>query len=157
MKKTFTFLTLLITTAVFAGGGGHHIGVFVGQTSDTDFEHSENTFGIDYEYALPTSIFSIGAVAEFVTYEHTETILLGQVTLRPPALSLKLFAAAGFAFATHEDHVTHEETTESHFVMRVGTGYEFHLAKFTVSPTIALDRIDGHSTLVYGVTVGIGF
>ena len=163
MKKIFT-VTLFFAFISFsiAGGGKNHLGIFYGQTSNTSFKHAENTIGIEYERNLPLidNMVSIGALAEFILADHTNTVLMGTVTLRPPLFGMKFFAGAGVEMAKHEtpdgQGGTHTET-ESHFALRLGTGYEFHLGRLSVSPTIAWDRIDSHSYLVYGVAVGIGF
>ncbi len=163
MKKTATlFIVIFLGGLVFAGGGKNHIGVFWGQTSTTEFKHAEKTIGIEYERALPLlgDMLTIGATAEFVLADHTETLLLGIASLRPPILGLKLFAGAGFALMKVEkmnSNLELETEIESEFVLRIGTGYELHLGYISVTPSIALDRINGHSSLVYGVAVGIGF
>jgi len=163
MKKTVTFSAIiLLMSLTFAGGGKNHIGIFYGQTSNTEFKHGENTIGLEYERNLPIvdNMISVGALAEFVLADHTETILMGTVTFRPPVFALKFFGGAGVAIAKHETPDgkggIHTEN-ESHFALRLGTGYEFHLGRLSVSPSIAWDRINSHSTFVYGVAVGVGF
>lgn len=163
MKKLVTISTIvLLFSLTFAGGGKNHLGVFYGKTSDTDFKHGENTIGLEYERNLPIvdNMISLGALAEFILADHTNTILMGTVTFRPPMIALKFFAGAGIEMAKHEmpdGHGGFHTENESHFAVRVGTGYELHLGKLSVSPTIALDRVNGHSTLVYGIAVGVGF
>lgn len=163
MKKLFTVsLFLLMMSVTFAGGHNNHLGVFYGQTSNTEFKHGENTIGLEYERNLPIvgNMLSVGGLAEFVLADHTETILMGTVTFRPPILALKFFGGAGVAIAKHESSDGHggiHTENESHFAFRFGTGYEFHLGRLSVSPTIAWDRINSHSTLVYGLAVGVGF
>ena len=69
--------------------------------------------------------------------------------------SLVLVAAPGVEAASHEEG-GHEETA-TEFLMRFGAIYEFELDNWAIGPQFHGDLVDGHWTLVYGISFGIGF
>ena len=41
--------------------------------------------------------------------------------------------------------------------MRVGLLYDFEVGRFTISPVLEFDLVDGEEIPVYGVSIGKGF
>lgn len=135
------------------GKHNHHTAIFIGATNNQHAGHTDFTLGTDYEYRLPFANhqFGTGFFGEIVFADHKETII-GVPLIFHPTSALKFLAGAGLIFA--EDH--HGES-ESHFLTRLGTGYDFHLGNFSLSPTFNADFVDGHTSLVYGISIGTGF
>lgn len=165
MKKVLMtlglFVLLLTSNQSFAGGGHHHCGVFVGFTNNTHLKHTDLTFGVDYEYRI-SGLFGAGVIGDLVLAEHTETLVMGGLFIHPTC-GLKFVIGNGLAFTEHESIVEdhgHSEVhseTESHYVLRVGTAYDFHIGDFSISPALNWDYINGHSSVAYGVIFGFGF
>ena len=137
----------------------HHFGVFSGMASNLDGKHSDFALGVDYEHRLPFSHnrFGVGLFGEYVSADHSETIL-GAGLLFHPGKGFKFMAAPSAVFAEEAGHgeVAETETTKT-FLFRVGVGKDFHVSQFSITPTLNLDFVDGHKVLVYGLTFGKGF
>ncbi|MFN2448097.1 MAG: hypothetical protein ABR606_21245 [Vicinamibacterales bacterium] len=136
----------------------HHVAVLVGATTNLTADHTDPTVGIDYEYKPQAwhGKAGLAAFAEVTFAEHTERILGGGVVFHPTG-GLKLFTGGGIVIAEHEDHVTHELTTEGRGLLRLGGGWDFHVGRFSLGPAVYLDIVKGHRALVYGVALGTGF
>ena len=128
----------------------HHFAVFGGLTSNFEAKHTDFSFGVDYEFRLPiyNHKIGIGLLGDYVLAKHYE-IIVGLPVFIHPAGGLKIFTAPGFAIV--------EGVSEKHFVLRIGSGYDFHLGRFSLGPVISADLIEGHVSLVYGMTFGLGF
>lgn len=141
----------------------HHAGVFVGATTNLAADHTDPTVGLDYEYRLPVWHDRIGLAAfgEFTSAAHDEWILGGGTVLHP-GNGLKLFAGGGLLFiddekggGTYASAGTASAAYDNrHPLLRIGAGREFHAGRVSLSPTVFYDRVKGHGSLVYGVTVG---
>ena len=123
----------------------HHVGVFLGGTHDY---HDENavTVGLDYEYRLTQLL---GAMA-FIDYAggDIDSAVVGGGLFFHPIGDVRLLTAVG-----KEVHHGHSE-----FVARLGALYDFHLEKWTLSPTLLFDILEsGHLNVIYGLGVGRGF
>ena len=126
----------------------HHVGVFAsGATTNLHEDHTSFTLGADYEYRISPRV-GIGVLGDVVFAPHRETILAGALVTHP-AGGLKVLFAPGVIFI--------DGSSENHFVARFGFGYDFHVARASLAPTFNLDVIEGHVSLVYGVTLGFGF
>ena len=141
----------------------HHMSLFGGMT--TNFTQNDNflTVGLDYEYRLPFAHnkFGVGLGAEYDSGD-TKEMLFELLLIYHPVGGLKF--VTGPMFAIVEEHVegnhgTHEEgetTTENEFGFRIGCAYDFHVNKFTISPTVNLDFISQTTAMVYGIAFGFG-
>ncbi len=136
----------------------HHLAVLAGMTTNLTADHTDPTVGIDYEYkpAAWHGGVGIAVFGELTFAEQTEKIFGGGLVFHPGG-GLKLFAGGGVMSAEHEDQVTHETTTESKGLLRLGGGWDFHVGGFTLTPTTYFDIGKGHRALVYGVALGTGF
>lgn len=166
----FIGFIMLFSSQMFAEGGHHHLGVFFGNTNNTHLKHTDFTLGADYEYRL-SNLFGIGLIGDLVLADHKETLVMGGIFVHP-AGGLKFVVGNGLAFAeqseeheviddhnaddTHASEKT-ESSTGSHYVLRVGAGYDIHVGHFSITPTLNWDYINGYSSVVYGITVGFGF
>jgi len=128
----------------------HHFGLFLGGATRFE-EHHDNetgfTIGLDYEYK-PLPKWGVGALVEGVAFgdNHRDLAFAFPVSFHPIE-PLKLAAGPGF------------ETSGSHteFMVRVSAAYGFEIGKFTLSPEIAVDFVEGAQTLVFGFSIGRGF
>lgn len=130
----------------------HHLAVFAGAVSNLEAEHTDFSLGIDCEYRLPLwhNRIGVGLLGEIVFAEHKETIAGLPVFIHPGG-GLKLFYAPGIAMAEDEHGRSY-----NHFVSRMGLGYDFHIKSISITPGLAGDLIEGHISLVYGLSLGIG-
>ena len=165
-KKTITILAALFF-ALSAGSlyaeeeaGAHddhaehknHIGLFLGATTHLG-AHSSTVFtaGLDYERRI-VPIFGAGILLDFpMDFAHSEYPVIAAIPLSlHPFAGLKITVAPGIEYA----HNTVE------FLIRGGLGYDIHVGKYTVTPTVSYDYIvSAHPTsaLVYGIAIGRGF
>jgi hypothetical protein len=123
----------------------HVVGVFGGFTSVSG--HTDATFGLEYEYRFTKQIG-----AGFV-YEHTPgahdsdgaSVYMGQLHLHPWK-ELRLTAGYG-------KEKVHYEGSKSKDIWRVGVAYDFHVGQIGIAPVFNLDRVDGHTAKVFGLTL----
>jgi hypothetical protein len=162
MKRSLVVLVALVISicltsqATAEEGHRHHAGVFVGATLNFEAKHTDFTLGADYEYRFEThhGFLGVGVIADFVFAKHTESLFMGGIFLHP-APSLKFVIGNGIAMSEVEKAGKTE--TSSHYVIRLGAGYDFVMSSMTITPTVNWDMIEGHSSLVYGLTAGFGF
>ncbi len=126
----------------------HHAALFVGGTTNFDHSSTDFTLGGEYEFRLPLlhRLLGIGIFGEAVFAEHKE-VLCGVPVFVHPVAGLKFFAAPGALIVE----------SEAHFLVRVGTGYDFHIGAFSITPTVYTDIVEGHASLAYGVSFGVMF
>lgn len=143
---SFLFVSLILVTndANASSDAKHHLGLFVGSTSNFSAHHTSFSLGSDYEYRI-SNLLGVGLLGEMVFAEHKETLVFGSLFVHPIE-GLKIVFGNGLAFV--ED--------KSHYVFRLGTGYDFHVGSLSVTPTINFDFGDGNSFAVYGITFAIG-
>lgn len=130
----------------------NHLAVFIGNTFQ--IEHSSNAFtvGLDYMYFFPKSEhWGISAFGETIMADHTEW-LLGIPAIYKFKKGFWLRGGPGIELAKD-----HHNDIEYYFLMRLGGGYDFHLKKLTLSPSIDFDGLRKHPALVFGLNVGFGF
>lgn len=126
---------------------GHEAGLFLGVT-DVD-DRLRPTLGVDYEFRIGPR-WGIGAIADWAFGgEGREFVLAAAGYLHlGPALRLQL--APGIQRDKAE--------REIEGVVRLGIAYGIELGeRWSVAPTMALDRVGGETIGVYGVTAGYRF
>ena len=129
-------------------GGATHLG--------SEGQSSETGFAIGLEYARRVANWlKIGLLAEYASSDTERDYLLALPLFAHLTKGLVLVAAPGVEFASIEEGGLEEEETE--FLMRFGTIYEFELNNWAIGPQVNADLVNGHWTLVYGVSFGIGF
>ncbi len=127
----------------------NHFAVFGGITHAED----ENLFtlGADFEYRISDYV-GAGAFFDAAVQDPKHQILAAALFVHPYK-GAKLILGAGAERADGIDGRSHNE-----FLFRAGAGYDIHIDdRFTATPTIALDVVDGHKSGVFGVALGVGF
>jgi hypothetical protein len=142
------------------GSHGHVNGValFLGGVTHLGSDgHSNETgpaIGLEYARRIGDRL-KIGLLGEYSSTETKEDFILALPLFAHLTKGFVLVAAPGVEFATHEAGGHTEEETE--FFMRFGTIYEFEFDRWAVGPQVHADVVDGHWSLVYGVSLGLGF
>ena len=150
----------------------HHLGLFVGATSKFEEGGTYFSMGLEYAYLLDKEHgrWNLGAVGEFIFAHETEYLIAVPVIFNAYK-GLYVLAGPGLEWSPHHEegeeghHDPHAmENDESsdggystHVLLRIGTGYRFHVGKFIISPNVNLDMWRKHHTLVWGIAVGYGF
>ncbi len=136
----------------------HHIAIYNGLTTSITNELTGYTLGLDYEYRI-SQLLGVGVFGEYIFVESKE-IVAGISVFVHPYKGLKIFAAPiiGFSEEEHEEdggegHVTEKETN---IYFRTGLGYDFHIGKLSVGPSVNFDF--GETKVIgYGLSIGFGF
>ena len=129
-------------------GGATHVG--------SDGHASETGFAIGLEYARRVANWlKIGLLAEYASSDTQRDYIFAVPLFAHVTKNLVLVAAPGVESSSIEEGGLEEEETE--FLMRFGTVYEFELNNWAIGPQVNADLVNGHWTLVYGVSFGIGF
>ena len=120
--------------------------MFAGVT-DTKYDTVE-TFGVEGSYHANDKV-SVGFVVEHMPdagdgYE--ANLVLGTVSYEV-LNNFRIIGGAG-----REYHHGHEKP-----VWRLGAAYDIHVAGLHISPTVAVDFLEGDENLVAGVAIGKGF
>jgi transcription elongation factor GreB len=130
-------------------------------------EETGFTIGAGYRYAL-SDRFAIGPMVDFAFYDSENTALLVGALFWKPVGNLLLVAGPGVEWVDEKDHghdphasrsaaVEGEGSSGGQFAFRVGAAYELHAGRLAISPAVGADVIDGHTTMVYAVSFGLGF
>jgi len=120
------------------------ISLFGGNTQDG----SENgvSVGLEYEYAL-TRYFGLGGLLEYAEGDF-DSWILGVPIFVHPYRGLFFLAAPGVEI----------EDGDTNFLLRIGVGYELEfLPRWSIAPEFNVDFSDGHTKLVYGLTLSRAF
>lgn len=129
----------------------HHLALFFGDTSRDSFDENSFTLGIDYMYFFPNSHWGISVFGEMIYADHKE-FLFGFPVVYKFDSGFWMRTGIGIEFAKDE-----ENKVEQHPLGRIGCGYDFHVKKLVLSPSIDFDGIRKHPALVIGLNVGFGF
>lgn len=126
----------------------HHAGLFFGGVSRFAHGHEETggALGLEYEYRLAPR-WGLGALVEGVAVGGGRDLALVLPLSWHPWRGLRLSVGPGVEF--------HEDGDE--FLGRVSAGYDFHLGRFTLAPEVSGDFTREAQSLVYGLTLGVGF
>ncbi len=138
--------------------GRHHAALFLGATARFETDDTDFSLGLDYESRLLPRL-GIGLLGE-VTFAEDEVFIVGVPILLHPTDKLVLGVAPGFEITdeiSEAEHTQTEKETETNFVLRLISSYEFELQPFTFAPVVSLDIVDGETSLVYGISFGKGF
>ncbi|GEM_PF-1037523 len=137
---------------------GNAVSLFLGGATalGSDGNSSETGFAIGLEYARRVANWlKIGLLAEYVSSDTERDYIFALPLFVHLTKNLVLVAAPGVESAFVEKEGLEEEGTE--FLMRFGTIYEFELNNWVIGPQVNADLVDGHWTLVYGMSFGVGF
>jgi len=146
----------------------HHLGLFLGGTSNLKKEETDFTLGFEYEYRLSKKMsrWSIGLIGELIFAHETEYLVVVPIILRVTD-AFFFRAGPGVEWAHHDEGNGHgnihaaeaanDNGRESEFFVRAGIGYGFEVGKFSITPTLDVDIFQSHTTLVWGIAIGKGF
>lgn len=149
---------LLLAGSAHAGDNGklnqHVFGLFLGVT-DTDYT-KEAAYGLEYEYRINKE-WGIGAVWEKTPdgyddgHGHTEDLSVKVIS----AYWHKDLLRLGLGVGEEKVHGAHPHTEK---LIRASAAYDFHLTpNLGIAPSVAIDRVDGHSVYVYGAALTYAF
>lgn len=129
--------------------GGHasrHLAVFAGVADPA--HHAAVALGADAEWRLPILGQRVGAAAfgDVALGHHAHGLIGGGVVVHPGA-GLRVFA--GPAVALSEGH--------RELGLRAGLGYDVHVGRYAVTPTVNVDVVGGTATPVAGLSFGASF
>jgi hypothetical protein len=173
MIKTFllfVFAVVLFNFKLFAKedrraeiAHNHHLAAYMGSAFETKDNASFAVFGLEYEFRPPvfSNDFGFGGLAEYIHAEKAEYVL-GVPLYWHPSHLLKVFAAPALSFSDKEelkrDPITMQleksESSQTHFMIRIGAGADFHINRVSLSPIISADFMDSKTILNIGVSFG---
>jgi hypothetical protein len=125
-----------------AEAANNGIEFFLGGTHSED-DDTEFSVGIAYERRLSEKI-GLGGLAEHT--KSREWVLAIPFYFHPTE-PWKLFLAPGVEI----------EDSESDFLVRVGTAYEFDMGSWTLAPELSFDFVDSEVKTIFGLNFGIEF
>jgi hypothetical protein len=136
----------------------NHGATFLGATTSLDDDVTGFTIGT--EYARRWGLWGVGLFVEMSSSRVERDIILGIPLDLYPWRGLVLFAAPAAEVTSknveHDGEMALETKLEPLF--RFGTGYWFAVNEtIAVAPTLMADVVQGHWTLVYGLSVGVGW
>lgn len=140
----FACMTVLTSANINAEDVKHHYpGIFIGVT-DSDNE-TEFTFGLEYEYRFDKH-WGVGA-----TYEEINEAHHGDgVTVKLASLFYHPDNHWRFGLGRGKEKIggAHPHSED---LTRVSACYDFHVGRFGIAPTFAVDFIDDREAYVLGV------
>lgn len=142
--------TVLIatSTATTAHAGGSHFGhvaAFAGATNNASSTHL--TLGAEIEIKPPSFLGYIGieAIGQRI-FTPSAIHVAGLGLAVHPLLGFKFFGIPGLYLAG-----------TTHFLMRVGAGYDFSFTPIIITPSFGLDFVNSSTLKVFGISFGVGF
>lgn len=163
--RLFFLAAILTVSCVWAEEAGeepgnyhkHHISAFLGGSHAHDLNGA--TVGGSYEYRL-NRYLGAAVTAEHLGQDFRENMVVFTAMVHPWK-GLVLAAGPGvdrareIEFEAAEVGVAHS-TIRKMGLFRTGAAYEFeYKERFTIGPEMAVDFVDGHRVVVYGVSIGI--
>ena len=135
----------------------NRVAVFTGASSLFERDATYFTLGADYmRYFSPESDFAAGVYTEAIFADHTE-LLFGAVLYYGITEHLWIRTGPGIEILQEELECGCGTTTETEFLIRIGTGYSIHFGKFFIDPSIDIDFLRSSTTLVWGINLGTAF
>ncbi|NOZ47628.1 MAG: hypothetical protein GXO79_12730 [Chlorobi bacterium] len=136
----------------------NHIALLIGAT--TNLSHNLALFSLGFDYEHKTKLLhnklGIGFGSELLMGQTTE-ILAGIPIFYHPLKNFTLLAEPLISLAKEHNSYTNDEAKlKASFAIRVGTNYNIHINKISVSPVLYFDFGETIS-IVYGLGIGIGF
>jgi hypothetical protein len=136
----------------------NHGATFLGATRSLDDDVTGFTIGT--EYARRWGLWGVGLFVEMSSSRVERDIIVGVPLDLYPWRGLVLFAAPAVEITSKNVGHGGETALETELepLFRLGTGYWFAVNEtIGVAPTFMADVAQGHWTLVYGLSVGVGW
>ena len=131
--------------------------LFLGGVTETDDWATGFGAGLGYVRHLST-MWGLGVAGELSTTDVERAWLVNVPLYFYPAGGLGLKAGPVLEGSDEASEDGGDTERATNLGARFGAGWEFELGeRFTLSPEINLDVVDGSSTWVYGLTFGVGF
>ena len=137
----------------------NHVAVFLGVTTFDRNGNSHFSLGADYIHRWdPNNPWAFGLIGEIIFADHTEYLLALPVYFHV-ASQWWVRAAPGVEFIQEEEHHGEEHTykTQTEFLLRIGTGYAFHIGRLVLTPSVDFDFVRNNDALVWGLNFGYSF
>lgn len=136
----------------------NHGAAFLGASTHLEDDDTGLTLGV--EYVRRFGLWGVGVYVEMTSSRLERDAIFGVPVFLYPWRGLSFFVAPA-AQVVSVDVETDGETEverELELLLRFGTAYWFGLNEsVAIAPTFMADHVSGHWTLVYGVSLGIGF
>ena len=131
--------------------------LFLGGVTETD--ESATGFGVGLGYVRHLStMWSLGVAGELSTSEVSRDWLITIPVYFKPTGGLVLWTGPVIEGSDEAPEDGGDSERATNLGVRFGTAWEFEVGeRFTLSPEVNLDLVDGSSTWVYGLSVGVGF
>jgi hypothetical protein len=136
----------------------NHGATFLGAT--TYLGDDDTGFTIGTEYTRRWGLLGVGLFVEMSSRRVERDIIVGVPLFLYPWRGLTFFVAPAVEVASQdvERGGEAEYETEAAALFRFGTAYWFALNEtIAIAPTFMADVAHGHWTLVYGLSVGVGW
>ncbi|MBT1065134.1 hypothetical protein KJY73_16195 [Bowmanella sp. Y26] len=139
----------LFSAQLSASEAKHYPGVFIGALNSGG--ETELSLGLEYEYRF-TPHWGAGLVYEKASEAHHGDGVSATIA----ALYYHPYAGwrLGAGIGREKVHGDHGHTED---LYRLNVAYDFHLGDFGVAPTFSVDRVDGHHSRVYGISITKAF
>jgi len=136
----------------------NHGAAFLGASTHLEDDDTGLTLGV--EYARRFGLWGAGVYVEMTSSRLERDAILGVPVFLYPWRGLALFVAPAVQVVSVDVEIGGETEVERELelLFRIGTAYWFSLGgPVGVGPTFMADVVNGHWTLVYGVSIGVGF
>ncbi len=131
----------------------HHFTLYNGLTTNLNHESTAYTVGVDYEFRF-SKFVGIGILGEYVFTESGEFVT-GIPLYAHPYKGAKIIVAPLIVIGEEEHEEHHDTKRESSFAFVVGAGYDFHMWKISVGPSINFG-FSTIQTIGFGLSLGFG-
>lgn len=136
----------------------NHGASFLGATTHLDAEDTGFTIGTEYTRRFGS--WGVGFMVEMASSRVERDIIIGVPVSLYPWRELVLFVAPAVEVASFEELHGSEskQVTELEPLFRFGMAYWFAVNEtIALAPTFQADVTKGHWSLVYGLSIGVGF
>jgi len=131
--------------------------LFLGGVTETSESATGFGAGLGYVRRL-SSLWGLGVAGELSTTDVGRAWLLNVPIYFYPAGGLGLKAGPVLEGSDEASEDGEDSERATNFGVRFGAAWEFEVGeRFTLSPEVNLDLVDGSVTWVYGLSFGVGF
>lgn len=137
----------------------NHIALFGGATINLEKTGTYFSLGADYVRVITSDRqWAVSFFGEAIFAEHAEWLFGVPLYYRiKNDFWFRTGPGVEFVQEKKNDHDHHRTETEAEFLYRIGLYYIFHWGNYGISPSLDLDLVRNHTSLVWGLNIGIGF